>query len=472
MLTVDTFARRRAELSRRVQGQPVLLVGSTAPVRNLPMTRHRFRQDSTFLYYTGCNRPQAAALIEDGGRTTLFIVPPDDDDPLWHGHSWTLDDIADQLQVQRVLPLDQLEATCAAAQGRPLTMASPDPRLTARAAAISDQPLQFGRADQAGSPALLDAVIAMRRILGPEEVAEMRRAARVTAAAHRAAMATTRPGVPERHIAAVFDGVIHAAGMHPAYRSIVTVRGEILHNDDHGNICRDGQLLLLDGGAEAPTGYATDVTRTWPVNGRFDARQRSAYDAVLEAQLAAISRVRAGVRYREVHDTASRVLARWLVDEGLLRGDPDSLVERGAHALFFPHGVGHLIGLDVHDMEAMGDRPAYAPGRSRSTQFGTAYLRLDLDLEPGMCVTIEPGFYIVPAILADTGLTDPFSDVLDLDRARSWEGFGGIRIEDDVLCTTGNPDPLTAAIPKDPSDVEAVVGSGRDLFAELLAGVA
>jgi len=465
-----TFARRRRALSAALDGQPLLLVGNGPFVRNLPLTKYPFRQDSSFLYLSGCSRPKAALLVEEGGHSTLFLVPPDADDPLWHGYAWTLEDVRAELGVDAVLPLDQLETRCAAHRGHLHTLAVADAAMTARAAALSGTDLRFGDAAHAGSPALIDALIPMRRSLQPEERAEIRRAARVTAAAHRAAMAATRPGVPEQHIAALFDGVLHAGGMRPAYGSIVTVRGEILHNESYPNTCQAGQLLLLDGAAEAPSGYATDVTRTWPVSGRFEARQKAAYEAVLEAQLAAIDQVRPGVRYRHVHDTASRIIARFLVDEGLLKGDPDGLVEQGAHALFFPHGVGHLIGLDVHDMECWGDKPAYPPGRSRSEQFGTAFLRMDLDLAPGMCVTIEPGFYVVPAILADTALTDRFKGSVDLDRARAWEGFGGIRIEDDVHCAVGGPEVLTPGIPKTVAEVEAIVGTAADVFGALLAG--
>jgi Xaa-Pro aminopeptidase len=193
------------------------------------------------------------------------------------------------------------------------------------------------------------------------------------------------------------------------------------------------------------------------VSGRYDGRQKAAYEAVLAAQLAAIDMVRPGVRYRDVHTKASLVLAQFLADEGLLTVSAESAVESGAHALFFPHGVGHLIGLDVHDMEGFLDRQAYPESRSRSEQFGTGYLRLDIDLETGMVVTIEPGLYIVPNILFDTELTERFTGQVDLTRASEWLGFGGIRIEDDVLVTTGAPDVITADIPKTIAEVEAAV---------------
>jgi Xaa-Pro aminopeptidase len=218
---------------------------------------------------------------------------------------------------------------------------------------------------------------------------------------------------------------------------------------------REGDLLLADVGAETPDGWAGDVTRTWPVGRRFSATQRDAYELVLAANRAATAAVAPGVRYRDVHLTACRVLAEGLVSLGILRGDPDELVADGVHALFFPHGVGHLLGLDVHDMEDLGDRAGYAPGRSRSSQFGLSYLRLDRDLQPGMAVTIEPGFYVVPAILRDPTLSAAAGDRLVRAALERFSDVRGIRIEDDVLVTETGHDVLTSDIPSSVADVEA-----------------
>jgi Xaa-Pro aminopeptidase len=360
--------------------------------------------------------------------------------------------------VANVRPARELADAVAALPGAPLTLPVPDATRTALAQRLSGQPLAFG--SEHGDDTLVDAVISMRRVLAPEEREAMRGAARVTDAAHRAVMGATQPGRHERHLRALFEATLAAAGLTSAYDPILTVRGEVLHNFHATHTLEAGQLLLLDGGAEAATGYATDVTRTWPVDGRFSPRQRAAYEAVLAAQEACIDMVRPGTRYRDIHDRASLELSRWLVDEGLLTCSPEAAVASGAHAVFFPHGVGHLIGLDVHDLENFGDRPAYPPGRTRSAQFGTGYLRLDIDLEPGMVVTIEPGFYVVPAILADRALTERFRGLVDLDAARAWLGFGGIRIEDDVAVTDAAPDVLTAATPKTVSALEDIVGRG------------
>ncbi len=465
MLDPTTYARRRALLMEALP-HPILLVGHRQRPRNLPSNPLPFRQDSSFLFLSGCDRPGCALLLE-GGRTTLFAPEPGEDDALWHGPTEDLGDLRRRYGVEEVRPVDDLEAACAPHAGALRTIAVADAGATALASRLAGIPLRYGSAD--GHEDLIDALITLRRTKSDEEIAEHRAAAAVTAEAFALAMAATRPGGHERAIAALFDAALAARGCTGGYPSIVTVRGEILHNVHYSNPLRDGELLLLDGGAERPSGYGVDVTRTWPVTGRFTHRQRAAYEAVLTAQRVAIGMCRPGVRYRDVHLTASRVLARWLVDEGLLTCDVETAVDTGAHALFFPHGVGHLLGLDVHDLENFGDRAAYAPGRGRSDQLGLASLRLDMDLAPGFLVTVEPGFYAVPTILNRPAFRRRFAGLVDFDRASTWLGTGGIRIEDDVLVTEGEPEVLTEAIPKDPGAVEAAVGFGPDALARLTA---
>jgi Xaa-Pro aminopeptidase len=462
MLPLEVHAARRQQLSARV-GRPILLLGNGTRIRNIPIEHLPFRQDSSFLFFTGCARPDAALLLVDG-HATLFVEPPADDDALWHGYSETLEDIRAAYGVDQVASVRTLAERCAGLELA--TIAVPDSAATVTAATLAGVELDYGTVN--GDPALIDAIIELRRCHTPLELDLHRAAARVTTTAFHASMSGTHVGGNEAHIAALFDGVLAAHGFVTGYPSIVTVRGEVLHNPYYRNPLLDGQLLLLDGGGEGPEGYGVDITRTWPVNGRFSVRQRDAYQAVLASQLAGIDQVRAGVRYRDIHMGCSRVLAQWLLDEGLLRGTLDQVCEAHAAAVFFPHGVGHLLGMDVHDLEQFGDRAAYAPGRSRDPHFGTAYLRMDLDLEPGMLVTIEPGFYVVPAILNDPALRETFGDLVDWDAAQSWLGFGGIRIEDDVLCTgAGAPEVLTAAVPKTVAALEAVVGSGRSALERL-----
>lgn len=460
MLGPEVFAARRARLLTMLPG-PLLLLGNGRRDRNLPGSELPFRQDSTFLYLTGCDQPDAAAWIDADG-TTLFLPEPAPDDDLWHGHVTTANEQRTRYDVQAVRPFDA-DALRALAGRRPRTLAVPDPARTALASEIAGRPLQF--AEEPGDADLVDAVITLRRTKSAEEVEELREAGRITGEAHRLAMRLTRPGVHEAALTAAFEAFLAARGCTVGYETILTQRGEILHNHAHDEVLTAGRLLLLDGGAELRrSGYTADVTRTWPVNGRYTPRQRAAYEAVLASQQAAIDTATVGTRYRRVHEAAALVIAQFLLDEGLLRGTTASAaVERGAHALFFPHGVGHLLGLDVHDLKAFGDRGAYPPGAARSEQFGLCYLRLDLPLEAGWTLTIEPGFYVVPAILHNPALRERFADVLDVERALSWVGFGGIRIEDDVHITPHGPEILTAGAPKHPDEVEALIGAGARL---------
>ena len=452
MISPLFHANRREALCRLVDG-PILLMGNGHRMRNLPMNHLPFRQDSSFLYFTGCQIPSSAALIEEG-EVTLFAPPPTDDDPLWHGPVPSLQESAEKLGITRVKPIAQLSSYCKGLS--PKTIAVPDRQQNRLAEEITNLELDYGRAN--GNDQLIDAIIQLRRVLLPDEIKQMRTAAKVTDLAHRAAMAETHIGGHERYVAAAFDATIARHGLTNAYSSIVTVNGHILHNHKYINPLKDGQLLLLDGGAESTAGYASDVTRTWPVSGTFTPRQRAAYEAVLKVQKRCIEMVTQGVRYRDIHMAAARGIAQFLVAEKLLNISADDAVEVGAQALFFPHGIGHLIGLDVHDLENFGDRPAYAQGRTRSSQFGTGYLRLDLDLVAGMAVTIEPGFYVAPAILNNPKLKEHLGSFVNWSTVEKWNGFGGIRIEDDVLCTTEGPEIISGHIPKETNEIESLVG--------------
>lgn len=462
----SVFARRRAALGQRLGSTPALLFSGGLRARNYPANASPYRADSHFLYLVGAAIPDAALLIH-GGRAELFVPPKDADDPLWHGPVPGPDAIAQATGVDAVRSSEQLADAITAAGGPEAiaTLPSADPitrvhqcRRLARAWPGDASPGVSGLGPV--DLALADAMIELRLVHDAPALETIRRGMEATTAAHLAGMAASRPGRFEYEVRAAMERELLARNMTTAYGSIVTVHGEVLHNTTFGNQLGEHDLLLADVGGELE-GWANDVTRTWPVRGKFSPTQRALYDIVLQAELDAIAKVRPGARYRDIHLTACLTLTRGLVDEGLLRGDPESLVERGAHAIFFPHGVGHLLGLDVHDMEDLGDRAGYAPGRERSAQFGLGYLRLDRDLAPGMVVTIEPGLYLVPAILERQALVGPFVADKSFDPAAlaRFADVRGIRIEDDVLCTTTDPDVLSAAIPKLASAVEsAVVG--------------
>ena len=444
----SAFATRRKKLETALGPTRALFVAGRPRSRNYPANRYPFRAESHFLYFVGRPLPEAVLLVTATG-STLFTHPPDPEDALWHGPRPSLEHLASELGLP-VRPLAELSD----ALGDPRDVATLPPNDDVTAAWLSQL---LGRSIEARSGAritgqdaqLADLVIAQRLVHDEAAIAQMRHAASVTRRAHLAGMAATRPGVSEGEIHAAMQREILAAGMTNAYGPIVTVHGEVLHHEEHENVVQEGDLVLADVGAETREGWAADVTRTWPVRGRLSATQRAIYELVLAAQKKAISMVRPGVRYRAIHEAAARVLTEGLVELGILRGAADDLFARGAYALFFPHGVGHLLGLDVHDMEDLGDRAGYQEGRVRSTRFGDRYLRLDRDLVPGMAVTIEPGFYVVPAILSEPTLVEPFRDVIDFDKLARFSDVRGIRIEDDVLVTEEEPEVLTEGIPKE-----------------------
>jgi len=446
------LARRREALMTALPAETVLLPCGQPRPRNYAATTFPFRPHSHFLYFFGWGVPGAMGLLAEG-RATLYLPAPDREDALWSGPQPAFAEIAAALGV-RVAALDALPAALAGRQVA--TLPAPDAETRRQQSALLGRAIEV-RAFSERDAVVADAVIALRLRHDEAAVRELERAAEVTAQAHAAGMRATRPGVREGVVRAAMEAELTARGCGTAYGSIVTVHGEILHNETHANVLASGDLLLCDVGAESPGGWAGDVTRTWPVDGRYTAAQAEVYDVVLEAQRATIAAVRPGVRYRDLHLLATETLARGLAALGLLRGDPRERAHDGTAALFFPHGVGHLLGLDVHDMEDLGDRAGYAPGRLRAREPGLRYLRLDRDLQDGMAVTIEPGLYFVPAILDDPETRRGAGEKVDWKVVEKYRHLRGIRIEDDILVTNSGARVLTAAIPKERFSIETVL---------------
>lgn len=430
----------------------VLIAAGVPRPRNYAANTFPFRATSHFLYLFG--PPLRGGYgYWDGQEWTLFLPEQEPDAALWSGPEPTGADVASALGCP-VRPDGELPGALA---GRPVaTLPAPDLETCEAQAVLLRRTVRPGVIEGIDEE-LADAMIELRLTHDEAAIRELRLAAEGTAAAHRAGMKATRPGLRESAVRAAMEAELIARGMTVAYGSIVTVHGDVLHNEQHHNLLGDKDLLLADVGAETAGGWAGDVTRTWPVSGRYSPTQRDLYDVVLRAQRATVAAVRPGARYRDLHLLASRQLGEGLVALGILRGDVEDLVADGMVALLFPHGIGHLLGLDVHDMEDLGDRAGYARGRSRDNQFRLRYLRLDRDLAPGMAVTIEPGLYVVPAILADPALSRKAGDRLDRARLAAFSDVRGIRIEDDVLVTPQGHEVLTAAIPKDRDAIESTM---------------
>jgi Xaa-Pro aminopeptidase len=446
----ECFSSRRKKLLDAYPG-PVTLGSGLSRIRNFEANRFPFRAESHFLYFVG-RHIEGALLAFDRGEATLYVPRFDPAEALWRSVP-SPDRLAGELGIP-VRLRDDYEA--------PEDVATLAPDDTESAQWLEEM---LGRIVEPGSAreaegsdrALADVIIGLRLCHDEFAIEQMRAAAYVTTEAHLAGMRRTPTSKFERQVRATMEAVIAEHGMTTAYGSIVTTEGHVLHHDSSLLELGDG-LLLCDVGAETPEGWASDVTRTWPCRGRFDGIQLELYEAVLAAQKAAIDLLRPAVRFRDVHRGAARTLVESLVAIGLLRGNAEELLERDVAALFFPHGIGHLLGLDVHDMEDLGDRAGYAPGRARSDRAAERFLRLDRDLLPGMVVTIEPGFYSIPSVLDDPDRLAPLHDAIDhrcLDRVR--KSVSGIRIEDDVLVTEEGSLVLSATCPKEAKDVERVL---------------
>lgn len=433
-LSLAAVLRQRRDRLAEIHPGPVVLWSGQAVSRNFPANTYPFRANSHFLYFAGLPLAKAALHLE-GGRLTLFMDDTSPEAALWHGPSPSREAIAADIGADAAYPFQDLAPYLAAA------------------ATLPDQAV----ANPERSRALAEALVALRLHHDDYALDQIKQAAAVSVAAHKAGMAATPGAATEAQVRAAMEQVIIAQGMTCAYNSIVTVHGEVLHNEQYHHALAPGDLLLADVGAEASSGWASDITRTWPVSGQFTAPQRDIYNLVLAAHDACIAAARPGMEYRDLHLLACRTLAAGLVDLGVLKGDADALVERDVHALFFPHGVGHLLGLDVHDMEDLGDVAGYAPGRSRSDRFGLKFLRLDRPLAANMVVTIEPGFYQVPGILGPARQSGQYDDAISWERLQSFDGVRGIRIENDVQINPTGCTVLTAALPTRAEAVEALV---------------
>jgi Xaa-Pro aminopeptidase len=445
---------RRSRLALRLGGRPALIAAGAPRPRGTFRGLMPFRAASHFLYLFGLHLPKAMGLWT-GERWQVFLPEPTPEAALWTGPEPDFAALAEILGVS-VLPMPSLAD---AVHGKSAsTLPAPEFESCLEQSNLLGREIRPGKLPPADE-ALADALIEMRLIHDAAGIAGLREAAAATVAAHMAGLRATRPGVAESVVHAAIEAELIGRGMTTSYNSIVSVHGEVLHNEAHNNVLADGDLLLVDAGAETAGGWAGDVTRTWPVGGRYSASQRDLYDVVLLAQAAAVAAVRPGLRYLDLQGIAALNIAKGLLGLGILRGDPAELVADGVVAIFFPHGVGHLIGLDVHDLDDLGDRATYAPGRTRSTNPGLKALRLDRDLAPGMAVTIEPGFYQVPAILDDPERTRPAGDRLCRERLAAFSDVHGIRIEDTILVTANGHENLTAALAKGAPAIESAMRS-------------
>ena len=450
-----TLCSRRKGLSNLVKN-PVVLWSGSSTGRNFPANRFPFRASSHFLYFTGLPLENAAIRLQDG-KLELFMDNPSPQAALWHGVMPDRDWVASNIDAEAAFPLAELSNRVE--HENTATIAVQDLATYQQQCQLLQRTVATTKNAQGIDLELAKALVKLRSQHDELALAELGQASAVSVKAHQAGMKATLKAKTEAEIRGAMEGVIIAHNMCCAYNSIVTVQGEVLHNESYSNAVQSSDLLLADVGAETRNGWAADITRTWAVSGKFSPTQRDIYQIVLAAHDACIAKMSPGVEYKDVHLLAAQIIAEGLVNLGILKGNPLDLVDLDAHALFFPHGIGHLLGLDVHDMEDLGDLAGYAPGRKRSGRFGLGYLRLNRPLQSGMLVTIEPGFYQVPAILNNPEFRSKYQDVVNWDRLAQFNDVRGIRIEDDVLIANSGTEVLTNELPTKIEDIEALVQS-------------
>jgi Xaa-Pro aminopeptidase len=456
----DIFRVRRNQIREAVGGGVILWLGHMLQPRNYADNTYPFRQHSTFLYYTGLTEPDLAVLsFPESDNDVLFSRPTTMDDIIWRGASEERMRMARQAGIETIEDISRLGVYLTKAQSQRLAIHYLSPFQATSLFRIAELLVIEPSEVTAGASQKLQQEVAHQRNVKTEiEIREIEEALRVTDHMHRRAMAVARPGIYEYEVAGEVQAVALRTNFQLAFAPIVTVRGQVLHNHCHDNMLQDGQLMINDSGAESPHGYAADITRTFPVNGRFNAMQKEIYETVLAMQLGAIEMIKPGITYRDVHLHACRILADRMTALGLMKGDPAAAVEAGAQALFFPHGLGHMLGLDVHDMEDLGDIAGYPKGEARSAQFGLKSLRMSRPLEPGFVLTVEPGIYFIPALIDRWAAESKHKDFIAFEKLDAWRTFGGCRIEDDILVTENGRRILGPGIPKTIAEVEAAMG--------------
>ncbi len=459
MFSTKTYITRRQSLQQKVKSGLLLLLGNEESSMNYADNHYHFRQDSSFLYFFGLDSPGLAAIIDiDNGKTILFGDELTMDDIIWTGPQPSLKSLASSVGVQRVLPKNKIAAYLKKARKRkrPIHFLPPyRPENKIKLNGWLGIPIK-GLPNLASIP-FAKAVIDLAAVKSAEEIVEMEKAVNISGQMHLAAMKYAQPGMTEAAITGIVHGIAVSSGGNLPYPIILTVNGQTLHNHYHGNILKKGQLVLGDFGAETAMHYAGDITRTFPVAKKFTTQQKEIYQIVLDANLASIKASKSGVLYKSVHLQAAKIIATGLKALGIMKGNVEEAVANGAHALFFPHGLGHMIGLDVHDMEDLGeDLVGYSETVKRSNQFGLRSLRLGRALEPGFVITIEPGLYFIPELIDRWQSEQKFSQFINYPKLKAYRHFGGVRIEDNVLITQNGQRVLGNPIPKTIKEVEKI----------------
>lgn len=462
MFDTQTYANRRRALASKVADGLILIPGNGESACNYRSNAYLFRQDSTFLYYFGIDKPGFAGVIDaESGKETIFADDIGIDDIVWTGPQPSVAEDALRVGVTRTAPFAALADTVreALAKGRRIHYV---PQYRGHNKILLHELLgrSFAEIEAGASLELILAVVSQRLVKEQCEIDEIDRACDLGYAMHYTAMQLMRPGMVEQELVGALEGVCISGGYMTSFATILSQHGETMHNHSHDGILTEGKLCLIDAGAETASHYCSDFTRTWPVSGRFTQAQKDIYTIVATANQYALDASRPGITYKDIHLGASRIILQGLSNLGLVRGDVDEMVAAGVQGLFMPHGLGHNMGLDVHDMENLGENNVgYDPGQERARQLGLGSLRNARKLIPGQVITDEPGIYFIPALIEQWKREGHNAAFVNFTALEKWYDFGGIRLEDDLLITATGARLLgSRRLPISVEDVEKAMG--------------
>ena len=466
MFSKDTYVRRRSELKKLVKSGLIVLFGNNEAPKNYPNNAYfPFRQDSSFIYYFGQHRDGLVGVIDIDNDTEMLIGDDIDiEDIVWYGSVDCVSDLAAQVGVGKTAPMKELKNICdkAKAQGQKIHFLPPY-RFDTKIQIMDLLGIHPNQQKEAASMDLIMAVVKMRSSKEPQEIEAIERACDVGYMMHTTAQRLIKPGVTERYIGGQVDGIANSLANGNSFATIFSQHGEIMHGNPSGALLEDGRLALCDAGCELDD-YCSDHTRTMPVNGKYSQRQLEIYSIVEACHDYALEVAKPGVKYMDVHFAVCRLMTDRLKELGLMKGDTEEAVRAGAHAMFLPHGLGHMMGMDVHDMEGLDQRYVGFDSETRPNleQFGTNALRMGRRLEEGFVVTDEPGIYFIPALIDDWRASGHCAEFLNFDKLETYKDFGGIRIEDDILITKDGCRFLgQKRIPYHPKDVEEFMASAK-----------
>lgn len=456
MFAKETYVARRRQLKESIGSGLLLFLGNDECGMNYEDNTYNYRQDSSFLYFWGLSYAGLAAVIDiDEGREIIFGDELTIDHIVWMGTQPTLHEKAQRVGVTETLPLAELKKYVEKVVAQKRTVHYLPPYRAEHRLKLMDL-LGVKPGAEIPSVPFIKGIVNLRNYKTEEEIAEIERACDVTAEMHLEVMRVLRVGMKEHEVAAALEAVAQAHGCNLSFPTIATVCGQTLHNHYHGHTVKEGDMLLVDAGAETAMGYAGDMSSTICAGKKFTSRQKDIYDIQVAAHQAAVNALKPGVYFRDVYDLSCRVICEGLKGLGLMKGNPADAVEQGAHAMFFPCGLGHMMGLDVHDMENLGEVWVGYDGQPKSTQFGRKSLRLARKLEPGFVLTIEPGIYFIPELMDYWKAEHRFTDFINYEKLETYRDFTGLRNEEDYLITATGARRLGKKIPLTTEEVEAM----------------